>query len=94
MPRKSPYYIDLRDDEAAELQQRARKYTLPYFQHHGLRTRFLDITSNPMVALFHASEDKDANGPTDGRVHVFATPRSLVKPYSTLVSQETRGGYP
>ena len=39
---------------------------------------FLDITSNPMVALFHASEDNDANDPTDGRVHVFATPRSLV----------------
>jgi len=32
MPRKSPYDIDLRDDEAAELQRHARKYTLPYFQ--------------------------------------------------------------
>ncbi len=32
MPRKSPYNIELHDDEAAELQRRARKYTLPYFQ--------------------------------------------------------------
>ena len=32
MPRKSPYDIDLHDDEAAELQRRARKYALPYFQ--------------------------------------------------------------
>lgn len=32
MPRKSPYNIELYDDEAAELQHRARKYTLPYFQ--------------------------------------------------------------
>ena len=32
MPRKSPYDIELGDDEAAELRRRARKYTLPYFQ--------------------------------------------------------------
>ena len=32
MPRKSPYNIELHDDEAAELQRRARRYTLPYFQ--------------------------------------------------------------
>ena len=32
MPRKSPYTIELADDEAAELHRRARKYTLPYFQ--------------------------------------------------------------
>ena len=32
MPRKSPYHIELGDDEAAELQRRAHKYTLPYFQ--------------------------------------------------------------
>lgn len=32
MPRKSPYQIDLSDDEAAELNRRAMKYTLPYFE--------------------------------------------------------------
>ena len=32
MPRRSPYDIELHDDEAAELQRRARRYTLPYFQ--------------------------------------------------------------
>lgn len=32
MPRKSPYQIDLSDDEAAELNRRATKYTLPYFE--------------------------------------------------------------
>ena len=32
MPRKSPYEIVLSKDEAGELEARARKYTLPYFQ--------------------------------------------------------------
>lgn len=32
MPRQSPYAIVLSPDEDAELQRRAGKYTLPYFQ--------------------------------------------------------------
>ena len=32
MPRKSPYSIRLTQSEARELQKRANKYTLPYFQ--------------------------------------------------------------
>jgi len=32
MPRKSPFSIDLSDQEAAELNRRATKYTLPYFE--------------------------------------------------------------
>ena len=32
MPRKSPYVIHLSASEQLELERRARKYTLPYFQ--------------------------------------------------------------
>jgi hypothetical protein len=32
MPRKSPFHIDLSHDEAVELNRRAMKYTLPYFE--------------------------------------------------------------
>ena len=31
MPRRSPFVINLTDDEVRVLRQRARKYTLPYF---------------------------------------------------------------
>ncbi len=52
-------------------------------RHHGLRTRFLDITKEPRVALFFACKNcEDASAP-DGQVHVFAVPDTLIKQHDS-----------
>jgi hypothetical protein len=51
-------------------------------QHYGLPTRLLDITSNPLVALYFASI-QHKNFKTDGKVYVFKIPKSEIKYYDS-----------
>lgn len=49
-------------------------------QHHGLRTRLLDVTKNPLVAMFNVCEDESYHK-NDGRLHVFGIPETMIRPY-------------
>ncbi|WP_237480745.1 FRG domain-containing protein [Lichenibacterium dinghuense] len=54
-------------------------------QHYGLPTRLMDVTGNPLVALFNASEEflgKDKKA-KDGRVYYIEVPNSRRKYYDS-----------
>ena len=49
-------------------------------QHYTLRTRLLDITKSPLVALFNSCHQQPRK---DGAFHIFAVPKSLIKPFGS-----------
>lgn len=52
-------------------------------QHYTLPTRLLDITSNPLVAAYFASQDFDPKRPKNGKVYVFKIRKEEIKYYDS-----------
>lgn len=56
--------------------------TLVKMQHFSLPTRLLDLTSNPLIALYFATAEK-AGQSVDGEVVVFKIPKIEIKYYDS-----------
>ena len=71
-----------RPKEFGEMKSALSQWVLA--QHHGLKTRLLDVTRNPLVAMFNICEDQSF-AREDGQLHIFSVPSSIIRNYQSDV---------
>lgn len=64
------------------LNEKSALEKLVKMQHYGLPTRILDITSNPLVALYFACKGNNSKK-KDGQVVIFKIPKKDIKYYDS-----------